>query len=101
MRPKISHGITFTYTDDLEESSTFFREIMELDFVVDQGSCHIFRLSGTSFLGVCCLPDRPTEKSAVTITIVSDDVDGWYKFLTAKGVEYIKKGLSGFPKAFS
>ena len=91
MRPKISHGVTFTYTDNLEETSKFFRETMELDFVVDQGSCHIFRLSETSYLGVCCLHDRPTEKSAVTITIVSNDVDGWYKFLTAKGVEYIKK----------
>ncbi len=91
MHPKISQGVIFTYTNDLEQTSKFFRETMELDFVVDQGSCHIFRLSETSYLGVCCLPDRPTEKSSVTITIVSDDVDGWYRFLTARGVEYLKK----------
>ncbi|MCP4486032.1 MAG: VOC family protein [Gammaproteobacteria bacterium] len=64
---------------------------MELDFVVDQGTCHIFRLTELSYLGICCLPDRPSEKSAVTITIVSDDVDEWYRFLTAKGVKFIKK----------
>ncbi len=91
MRPEISQSIIFTYTDDLLRTSQFFSETMELALVVDQGSCHIFRLSDTSHLGVCNLPDRPTEKAAVTITIVSDDVDGWYGFLTAKGVEYIKK----------
>ena len=91
MRPEISQSIIFTYTDDLAETSKFFAETMELDLVVDQGSCHIFRLGYTSYLGVCNLSDRPTEKAAVTITIVSDDVDGWYDFLTAKGVEYVKK----------
>ena len=91
MRPEISQSIIFTYTDDLAQTSKFFAETMELDLVVDQGSCYIFRLSETGYLGVCNLPDRPTEKTAVTISIVSDDVDGWYEFLTAKGVEYIKK----------
>ena len=91
MHPPISQNIVFTYTDNLDEASKFFKELMELDFVVDQGPCHIYRMSDKCFLGVCNLPDRPTEQSGVTITIVSDDVDGWYKFLTAKGVEYIKE----------
>lgn len=91
MRPKIDQSVVFTYTDDLEAGSRFFREVMELDFVVDQGPCHIFRLSETSFLGVCNLPDRPTNKAGVTITIVSSDVDGWHDFLVARGVEYVKE----------
>ena len=91
MRPKIDQSVVFTYTDDLEAGSRFFREVMELDFVVDQGPCHIFRLSDTSFLGVCNLPDRPTNKAGVTITIVSGDVDGWHEFLVARGVEYVKE----------
>jgi len=91
MHPEISQSIIFTYTDDLPRISDFFAQIMELELVVDQGSCHIFRLSDSSYLGVCNLPDRPTEKAAVTITIVSNDVDGWYEFLTAKGIEYVKK----------
>jgi len=102
MAPKISQSVIFTYTDDLPEASRFFHETMELDLVIDQGSCHIFRLCESSYLGVCNLPDRPTEKAAVTITIVSDDVDGWYDFLTAKGVEYIKKpGYSEQFKVYS
>lgn len=87
--PPITDSVVFTYTDDLAASSRFFRETMELEFVVDQGPCHIFRLSPTSYLGVCNLPDRPRANGGVTITIVSSDVDGWHKFLTGKGLKYV------------
>lgn len=88
-RPRIDRSIVFTYTNDLASASRFFREVLELDFVVDQGPCHIFRLTDESFIGVCDLPDRPTDQAGVTITIVSDDVEGWHEFLTARGVEYV------------
>lgn len=87
-RPRIDRSIVFTYTNDLAGASRFFREVLELDFVVDQGPCHIFRLTDESFIGVCDLPDRPMDQAGVTITIVSDDVEGWHEFLTARGVEY-------------
>jgi hypothetical protein len=44
MRPPISQSIVFTYPDALERASRFFREVMVLDFVIDQGVCRIFRL---------------------------------------------------------
>jgi predicted enzyme related to lactoylglutathione lyase len=91
MHPPINQNVVFTYTDNLDEASRFFQDIMELEFVLDQGACHIYRLSEQCYLGVCNIADRPHEQAGVTITIVSDDVDGWYDFLTAKGVEYIKK----------
>ena len=34
-RPPISDSIVFTYTDDLAAASRFFRETMELEFIVD------------------------------------------------------------------
>ena len=91
MHPQIDQNVVFTYTDNLNETSSFFSDIMELELVLDQGNCHIYRLSEQCFLGVCNLANRPREQAGVTITIVSSDVDGWYDFLTAKGVEYIKK----------
>jgi catechol 2,3-dioxygenase-like lactoylglutathione lyase family enzyme len=91
MRPPISQSIVFTYTDDLERASRFFREVMALDFVVDQGACHIFRLTAESYLGVCRLPDRPRAKVGVTISLVSDDVEGWHDFLVAKGVGFVRQ----------
>lgn len=91
MRPSISQSIVFTYTDDLEPASRFFREVMALDFVVDQGACHIFRLTPQSYIGVCRLHDRPRAAVGVTISIVSDDVDGWHDFLVAKGVRFVRQ----------
>ncbi len=91
MHPPINQNIVFTYTDDLAAASVFFKEVMELEFVVDQGLCHIFRMSETGYIGVCSLGDAPKEHVPVTITIVTDDVDAWYEFLTAKGVEYVKE----------
>jgi catechol 2,3-dioxygenase-like lactoylglutathione lyase family enzyme len=88
VRPDITDSIVFTYTDDLPASSRFFREVLELEFVVDQGLCHIFRLSPTSYIGVCSIPGRPRATVGVTITIVTSDVDGWHAFLTAKGLVY-------------
>jgi predicted enzyme related to lactoylglutathione lyase len=88
-RPTIDRSIVFTYTNDLPAASQFFREVLELDFVVDQGPCHIFRLTDESYIGVCDLPDRPSDQAGVTITIVSDDVEGWHEFLTARGVDYV------------
>ena len=89
MRPEIDQTVVFTYTHDLPAASRFFRETMELDLVHDEGTCHIFRLTEESYLGVCNLPHQAEGKSAVMITIVTDDVDGWHDFLTAKGVEYV------------
>ena len=89
-RRPIDQSITFTYTDDLAVASHFFRDVMELEFVLDQGACHIFRLSETSYIGVCDLPDRPRAQAGVTITIVSSDVDGWHRFLGAKGVRFVQ-----------
>jgi catechol 2,3-dioxygenase-like lactoylglutathione lyase family enzyme len=87
-RPAISDSVVFIYTDDLVASSRFFRDVLELEFVVDQGACHIFRLSATSYIGVCALQDRPRSPVGVTIAIVTPDVDGWHAFLTAKGLVY-------------
>lgn len=91
MHPPINQNVIFTYTDNLDEASAFFREVMELEFVVDQGACHIFRLTEQCFIGVCNLPDRPSAKAGVTITIVSDAVETWHRFLTGKGVEFVRQ----------
>ncbi len=88
MHPPITDSVIFTYTDDLAAASRFFRDTMALEFVVDQGLCHIFRLSSTSYIGVCSIPGRPRATVGVTITIVTPDVDGWHTFLTAKGLVY-------------
>ena len=50
-RPFIEQSMTFFYTDDLERLSRFYREVLELPLVLDQGVCHIYRVSESSFAG--------------------------------------------------
>ncbi len=76
-------------------TSKFYREILELPFVLDQGPCHIYKLSPTSFIGICTLQNRPTSPTGLTLSLVSDDVDGFYQDLRAKGVTFER------PPAFS
>lgn len=84
----VNQQVTFLYTEDLDGSSVFYRDVMGLEFVLDQGSCHIYRLSPSSFIGVCTLADRPTSPVGVTISLVVDDVDGFHQALVDKGITF-------------
>jgi len=91
MRPPVSQSITFTYSDDLARAAHFLGEVMELEEVRDQGACRIFRLTETCFVGVCDLQGRSRDPAGVTISLVTEDVDGWFRFLRAKGVDFVEE----------
>ncbi len=76
--------ITFVKVRDLEISSTFYTGL-GLSMVLDQGGCRIHRLTESAFLGVCERQDpRPSE---VVITLVTEDVAGWYERFLAAGAQ--------------
>ncbi len=80
--------VTFLYAANLEESSRFYRDVLGLQLVLDQGPCQIFRVAADAFLGVCqCGEARPVSPEGVIVTLVSADVDGWYEKLMATGVD--------------
>jgi catechol 2,3-dioxygenase-like lactoylglutathione lyase family enzyme len=76
--------VTFLFTDDLETSSRFYGDVVGLPFVLDQGSCRIFRAAPSAFLGVCERPGR-TVADGVIVTFVTDDVEGAHQRLVAAG----------------
>ena len=87
--------VTFLYVKDLEKSARFYGETLALTLVLDQGPARIYRVgSGTAFLGICLSsavqqappPDR--APLGVIVTFVTDDVDGNYEELRAKGVQF-------------
>ena len=68
--------ITFLPSSDLARSRAFYEEVLGLEFVNDQGTCHIYRVTTGAFLGVCERESvSPTD--GVIVTLVHDDVDGW------------------------
>ena len=77
--------ITFLYTDDLPRSVAFYRDVIGLEPVIDQGRVMIFRVNDGAFLGVSDLPNRPRGTDGVMVTFVVD-VDETAKRLEAAGV---------------
>jgi catechol 2,3-dioxygenase-like lactoylglutathione lyase family enzyme len=81
----IDANITFLRVADIERSQAFYAEGLGLTLVLDQGGCQIYRLTDTSYLGVC---ERAQPASSnVIVTIVSQDVAGWHERLTSVGAD--------------
>jgi len=77
--------VLFVYTRDLDGTASWYADTLGLPLVLDQGACRIFRIGPDSFLGVCSRPNRVVEPKGVVITLVSRDVDGWYRRLRDRG----------------
>ena len=92
--------VTFLYVKDLERSEHFYGEILGLELALNQGLARIYRVgTGNAFLGICLSsavqqappPDR--APLGVIVTFVTDDVDGAYSALRAKGIEFEKRPM--------
>ena len=89
--------VTFLYVKDLERSERFYGEILGLELVLNQELARIYRVgSGNAFLGICLSsavqPAPPPDRAplGVIVTFVTNDVDGSYSALRAKGVVFEK-----------
>jgi len=87
---KLNSQITFLYYKDLNEAKDFFKNILKLEIVDDQGDAIIYRITKGAFIGIVdekkghC---KAQDVNAVLITLVTDDVKGWYKHLLSHGVK--------------
>jgi predicted enzyme related to lactoylglutathione lyase len=88
--PTIDQQVTFFYCEDLEKTSQFYQNVFNLEMVLDQGTCRIFRVCGDAFVGFCQKEEPPTDKSSVIFTLVTQDVDGWYRHLSEHSVQIEK-----------
>ena len=81
--------VTFCYTREFEATTHFYESVLELPLALDQGACRIYRVRDGAFIGVCRRDRRP-DSDGIILTLVSDDVDGWYARLQARGVAFEK-----------
>ena len=84
--PGVDAQITFCYTPDLEGTAAFYADVVGLPLVLDQGACRIFRVREGAYLGFCRRDGAPRPEGVI-LTLVSDDVDGWYRDLRARGAQ--------------
>ena len=90
MPKAIDSQITFLRTRDLATTSEFYEKTLGLSMVLDQGGCRIYKVAENAFVGFC---EREETSSAggVIITLVTQDVDGWYEKLRKAGVRFKKE----------
>lgn len=81
--------ITFLYTDDLAGMTAFYRDVMQLTPIIDQGAAVIFQINDGAYMGVCDLPQRPRGTDGIMLTFVCD-VDAEYERLKGLGVSFDK-----------
>lgn len=88
-RSEITQQITFLYAHNLAETRQFYADLMGLPLARDQASCLIFKVTQDAYLGFCehIEPIPPGRK--VILTLVSEDVDGWYAALTTNKQDLI------------
>lgn len=92
-RPSIEQQVLFLHCDNLEETAQFYEKTLQLPLVLDQGSCRIYQISTTAFIGFCVTLGahlNGSERSGVIITLVSNEVDAWHQYLVEQGVEIEK-----------
>ena len=88
----VDSQITFLYYHEIEPIASFYADIMGFDLVEDQGWAKIYRIGGNAFLGIVAGEKgfhQPLEENAVLVTLLVDDVPGWYEYLKAKGVKLL------------
>jgi catechol 2,3-dioxygenase-like lactoylglutathione lyase family enzyme len=93
--PSIEQQVIFFYTRDLATTARFYEDLFGLKLALDQGSCRIYRVAGSAFVGFCERPDAPGGPSSepvkhVILTFATHEVDAWYQRLVAAGVSFEK-----------
>ena len=89
--PEICSQITFFYYKDFERARDFYERIMGFELADDQRTCRIYKVQGTAFLGI--VDERyghcsaPRNESNVLLTLVTNDVRGWWDRLHREGVK--------------
>jgi len=89
-RPSIEQQITFLYTQDLAATARFYEGVLGLALVVDQGDCRIYRTSSDGYIGFCRRQSTPEEPMGLILTLVTSEVDAWYRHLTEQGIAFEK-----------
>lgn len=81
--------ITFLYTNDLDATARFYEQALELPFKLDQGGCRIYQVAGAGYVGFCRRAEA-AHPPGIILTLVTEDVDGWYERLVERGVVFEK-----------
>jgi len=87
--PPIRATNAFYYYEDVEAAWSFYTEVLGFETVVDYGFAKILRVAPASYLTLVDEAEgmhSADEPKSVTLAIVTRQVEGWYDYLTSRGV---------------
>jgi catechol 2,3-dioxygenase-like lactoylglutathione lyase family enzyme len=97
-RAPLTQQVTFLDTRDLARTADFYERILGLRLARDQGRCRIYHVAAGAYIGFCERGGGPAplagdraQTEGVVLTLVTDDVDGWFAHLRAAGVPIVKE----------
>ncbi|HVQ76896.1 MAG TPA: VOC family protein [Candidatus Binatia bacterium] len=93
----LAQQITFLDTRDLARTADFYERVLGLRLARDQGTCRIYHVAGTAYLGFCQRADAPAPRPGLTLTLITDHVDEWCARLKGEGVEFVKEPAENPP----
>ncbi len=77
-------SITFLTHEDMKAGDHFYREVLGLPLIEDQGWAKVYRIHGAANVGIVEARRGPVEKpvgAGTLLSIVVEDVDAWYERL--------------------
>lgn len=91
-RPRLDPqlAITFFYYRDLPQAMRFYEEVLGLTLAIDQGWCKIYRICPGAHVGLVDETrgmNKWSSEKPVQLCIRVADVDAWYSFARARGLE--------------
>ena len=81
--------VTFIYVSDLKRSHHFYTDVLRLPMTLDQGTCRIYSITDTAFVGICTGKTVKSQE-AVILTLVSEDLHNWKEWLLENDVSVTK-----------
>ena len=97
-RPDITATNAFYYYADVDAAWEFYRDILGLETVVEYGFAKIMRLASSSYVTLVDAAEgmhSADEPKTVTLTLVTDEVEGWYTHLQSSGVSFFAEPGAG------
>ncbi len=93
-RPSIDGHVVFLYYDDLAAPAAFYGGDLGLEQTRDIGWVRFFRVGATGEVAIVKAgPDAyfaPRSGNAVMLSIVTDELDAWYRWLKANsGIRFL------------
>ena len=95
--PDFNELYVMLYYKDIAPPVDFYGNVLGLKTVMDEQWVKLFQLTSGSFIGVVNEDSghhKVKEDNAVTVSIVTDDVDAWYDIVKGSGKVTILKDVS-------